>query len=596
MRLFEKINNYCEFPFKREGDVVYDANTGLYWEYKTDSEEAVNSGLKRYTFDGARDVHIAQLNEASFGGYSDWRVPNKDELRSIFDYGREESVIDDIFGCCPVGDYWTKNIYKLQPYFSWVLFSGFGSGIAKRVSAENYVIAVRGGKDKRFGEPDESRFKDNGDGTVTDETTGLMWQKDTNKRMGPRDAEEYIASMDLAGYSDWRLPNIKELNTILNLDESKDDWFFDPFPVPENEKMLHYAACDLFERHYAWVTNFTFGYDGYYGGRTAPLLSRAVRYAETPKPDAPKADAPKADADTSTFVITHTGQERAFDLKGREVDKNRIWGLDAQRIWDKPSFELIEGGKAVKDDVNGLIWDNDNDDKVFTWKDAKEYIAGLNDASYLGRNDWRLPGREEIRTLVKYDDSQPATYTEYFKNTGNTYYWTAYTDKANNENAWGIYMGYGCTYTAPKEKKAHIKAVAGGRDPFLMPSTERFVKNGDGTITDKVTGLMWMEEETPLLTQREALVYCRELTLAGYNDWVMPTLKELATLINLTEGDEWYYRDLFPNTNTKPQGFYQSSTVYGGTFGWGVNFQFGFDGYYADRMSGKYPFRPVRRV
>ena len=122
-----------------------------------------------------------------------------------------------------------------------------------------------------------------------------------------------------------------------------------------------------------------------------------------------------------------------------------------------------------------------------------------------------------------------------------------------------MYFGYGCTYTAPKEKKAHIKAVSGASDPFLMPSSERFVKNGDGTITDKVTNLMWMEEETPLLTQKDALVWLQELDFAGHKDWVMPTLKELATLINLTEGEEWYYKDLFPNTNTKPQGFYQSS-------------------------------------
>ncbi len=583
MKLFEKISTYGVFPFIKEGDVIHDTNTGLYWEYKSDNETDVNSGLKRFSFNDAAEVHISELNSASFGGYDDWRVPNKDELRSIFDYGKDESVIPEIFGCCPVGDYWTKNVYKLQPYFSWVLFSGFGSGIAKRTDAQNFVIAVRGGNDRRFGEPDPSRFIDNGDGTVTDEATGLMWQKDTNKRMGPKDAENYIAGMDLAGYTDWRLPNIKELNTILNLDEAKDNWFFDVFPVPENEKMLHYSACDLFERHYAWVTNFTYGYDGYYGGRSAPLLSRAVRYAG--------AECKKKEY--GTFTITHTGQNKAYDLKGREVEKDRIWGLDAQRIWVLPDFEII--GKAVIDNINELVWDNSHDDLLLTWKDAKEYIAGLNEAEYLGRSDWRLPGREEIRSIVKYDDSQPAVDKSVFSGTRNAYYWTAYTDKACVENAWGIYFGYGCTYTAPKEKPAHIKPVSGGCDAFLMPSAERFVKNGDGTITDKVTGLMWMEKETPLLTQKEALVYCQELELAGHNDWVMPTLKELATLINLNEGEEWYYKDLFPDTNTKPQGFYQSSTVYGGTFGWGVNFQFGFDGYYADRMSGKYPFRPVRR-
>ena len=471
MRLFEKISNYSEYPFKRQGDAIFDSNTGLYWEYKTNEENCVNSGSRRFTFDGARDVHVKELNDASFGGFTDWRVPNKDELRSIFDYGREESVIGEIFGSCPVGDYWTKNIYKLQPYFSWVLFSGFGSGIAKRTDAENFCIAVRGGYDRRFGEPDASRFKDNGDGTVTDETTGLMWQKGTNKRMGPNAAEEFIAGFNLAGYTDWRLPNIKELNTILNLDESKGNWFFDVFPVPENEAMLHYSACDMFERHYAWVTNFTYGYDGYYGGRTAPLLSRAVRYADAPKkPD-------KADS----FTITHTGQVRAFDLKGREVDKDRIWGLDAQRIWTVNSFETIEHGKAVKDNVNGLIWDNSHDDLELTWKDAKEYIAGLNDKRYLGRSDWRLPGREEIRCIARYDDIQPAIDTKYFTNTKNGYYWTAYTDKRCIENAWGMYFGYGCTYTVPKEKKAHIKAVSLSvivPSPFILNLSLEDIKNG----------------------------------------------------------------------------------------------------------------------
>lgn len=586
MRLFEKVSTYEEYPFTREGEVIFDKNTGLYWEYKTEMEGSVNCGTNRYTFQEAGDVHVRELNDAAFGGYQDWRLPNKDELRSIFDYGREESVIDAIFGCCPVGDYWTGNVYKMQTCFSWALFSGFGSGIAKRASGKNYVLAVRGGRDRRFGEPDDRRFRDNGDGTVTDEATGLMWQKETNHRMAPKEAEIYISQMELGGYRDWRLPNIKELNTILNLDVDKDNWFFDVFPVPENEAMLHYSACSLFERHYAWVTNFTYGYDGYYGGRDTPLLSRAVRYAGVENSLSP----------VRNFTITHTGQKTAFDLKGREVAADRIWGLDAQRVWQAQSFESVNEGRAVKDLETGLIWDNAHDDLELTWKDAKEYIIGLNDGNYLGRNDWRLPGREELRSIVCYDDGHPAVDTAFFTSVRSAYYWTGVTDKSNLENAWGIYFGYGCAYGAPKEKHAHMKAVAGGSDPFLAPSKDRFIVNGDGTVTDKLTGLMWMQGETPLLVQKEALIYCRELELAGYRDWVMPTLKELATLLNLTEGGTWYYKDIFPDTNTCPQGFYQSSTVYGGTFGWGVNFQFGFDGYYADRMNGKYPFRPVRKV
>lgn len=187
MRLYEKYAGYTVLPFERQGDVVFDSNTGLYWEIKSENEKDINYGGRTFTFSDAANIHIRDLNDAAFGSYTDWRVPNKDELRSIFDYGREESVIhEDIFGYCPVGDYWTKNIYKLQPYFSWVLFSGFGSGIAKRADAENFCIAVRGGVDRRFGEADKSRFTDNGDGTVTDAATGLMWQKETNPRKSPK--------------------------------------------------------------------------------------------------------------------------------------------------------------------------------------------------------------------------------------------------------------------------------------------------------------------------------------------------------------------------------------------------------------------------
>ena len=590
MRLFESLSAYPESPFEKKDGVVFDRNTGLYWEFKSDSSSDVNGGKRRFTFEGAATVHAAELNKAKYGGFDDWRVPNKDELRSIFDYSRTDGVIDNsIFGCCPLGDYWTKNVYRLQDYFSWVLYSGFGSGIAKRQDAQNFVICVRGGNNSKFGESDPSRFTDNGDGTVTDSATGLMWQKDSNPRMGPKEAEVFCSNLSIGGYTDWRLPNIKELNTILNLDVSSSSWLFPQFTVPENEKMLHFSSNGIFENHFAWVTNFTMGYDGYYGGRGAPLLSRAVRYADAePLPKTKK-----------QFCVMHTGQTRAFDLKGREVEKDRIWGLDAQRVWTVPKFEKVESGKAVLEVNTGLLWDNAHEDVCLNWKEAHEYVRALNDMHYLGKTGWRLPGREELRTLAVYNDAQPATDTTVFAGSHADLYWSGTADKTDNDIAWGIYFGYGCSTPYPKTRRAFVRAVCaedGSADPFTKPSKERFIVNSDKTVTDTLTGLMWMQEETPLLKQKEALVYCKELRLGGYDDWVMPSLNELATLINLNEGKEWFYPELFPNTNTKPQGFYQSSTVFGGTFGWGCNFQFGFDGYYADRMNGAYPFRPVRRL
>jgi hypothetical protein len=140
--------------------------------------------------------------------------------------------------------------------------------------------------------------------------------------------------------------------------------------------------------------------------------------------------------------------------------------------------------------------------------------------------------------------------------------------------------------------------VRGGYNPaFGDTARYAFKDNGDGTVTDLNTHLMWMKEESPELNQVEALKFCAELRLGGYADWRMPNIKEIATLLKLSFTDStWFDRDLFPNVKTKPQGFYAASSVFAATFGWGVNFQFGYDGYYADRKSGHYPFRPVRNL
>ena len=65
--------------------------------------------------------------------------------------------------------------------------------------------------------PNERRFFDNQDGTVTDNCTGLMWQKDTGDIFSSwQDALRYCGDLDLAGHADWRLPNVRELQSIVD--------------------------------------------------------------------------------------------------------------------------------------------------------------------------------------------------------------------------------------------------------------------------------------------------------------------------------------------------------------------------------------------
>ena len=84
-------------------------------------------------------------------------------------------------------------------------------------------------------------YKDNGDGTVTDLNTGLMWQKTPDfTRMTFDEALEYCDSLELGGYDDWRLASIKELYSLA---------YFDGEIIPEGESRP-YINTDYFDFQY----------------------------------------------------------------------------------------------------------------------------------------------------------------------------------------------------------------------------------------------------------------------------------------------------------------------------------------------------------
>jgi len=65
----------------------------------------------------------------------------------------------------------------------------------------------------------------------------------------------------------------------------------------------------------------------------------------------------------------------------------------------------------------------------------------------------------------------------------------------------------------------------------------RFTDNGDGTVSDNLTGLMWTKNANPDGGKNwsDALAYCNELIHAGHNDWRLPNINELHSLIDFTQ-------------------------------------------------------------
>lgn len=595
---------------------VLDNNTGLVWEVKSPKKGDVNYTLDSYNWKNAGDTYIKELNKKKYGGFSDWRLPNKDELRSILDYSRTNPAVDlNYFPNTQSDLYWTVNPYNMQKPFIWGLFFGLGSGICYTPQSERFVRAVRGGANKKFGVADPSRFKDNGDGTITDSISGLMWQKGENERMDWYSALKNCRDMRLAGHSDWRLPNLKELNSILNLDYTNGWWYYKDFFPAEGLKppLLHYFSSTPYEGIYVWVTNFCFGYDGYYASKNAKLLHRAVRNVH-----------PSSAPANPEFRFPDSGQKRCYDenglLKTAPKKGQRYFGQDATYSIHPLSFtklgfegkELTDGSawtkgwRMVKDNNTGLVWEVKSPHEAdinfignsYTWDDAFAYIKDLNRKGLGGFRDWRLPGREELRMIVDYNGHIPATDLKFFPDCKPAFYWSKDSNNKEPIFGWGVYFAYGCAICYLKDFYYPVRAVRGGYSKgFGDPGRYSFKDNCDGTVSDLNSGLMWMKDETPELNWEEAMKFCQNLELAGKKDWRLPTIREIGALMDLSFKDGvWFHKQFFPATKTAPLGFYWSSTTYGDTFGWGVNFQFGYDGYYAGKKEGKYPFRPVRTI
>ena len=108
-----------------------------------------------------------------------------------------------------------------------------------------------------------------------------------------------------------------------------------------------------------------------------------------------------------------------------------------------------------------------------------------------------------------------------------------------------------------------------------MIDTPDYTDNGDGTVTDNGTGLVWQQVlSMELLTQAQAAAYCASLNLNGYTDWRLPSIVELVSIVDPTQYNSAISNTYFPNT---PASFYWSTTPDASAAGlvWTVTFDVG---------------------
>lgn len=122
-------------------------------------------------------------------------------------------------------------------------------------------------------------YKVNGDGTVNDLVTGLQWQQTDGGEMGWAAGVAYCKALDLGGKKDWRLPNVKELESISSTAAVRPS--IDQTAFPNTPSALYWSSTTL-ARHAerAWTVSFSYGVVSY-NNKTDKLHVRAVRGGTT---------------------------------------------------------------------------------------------------------------------------------------------------------------------------------------------------------------------------------------------------------------------------------------------------------------------------
>ena len=244
------------YELAKDGVTVQDLVTGLTWQRSPDTDH--NGTLDRrdkLTLSQAQALP-AQLNAAKFGGFTDWRLPSIKELYSLFDArgtdpsgpgGTDPSTltpfIDTRYFQFAYGDTRTGERVIDSQYASATRFVGKGARGFDKLFGVNFadgrikgydLFMPGGGIEKTFfvqcvrGNPDYGKndFHANGDGTITDRATGLMWAKsDNGKGLNWQEALAWVQHMNqqqFLGHSDWRLPHIKELQSLVDYTRSPD--------------------------------------------------------------------------------------------------------------------------------------------------------------------------------------------------------------------------------------------------------------------------------------------------------------------------------------------------------------------------------------
>ena len=255
--------------------------TGLLWQrcsaYR--SNDITCSGNSYYTNWSNANLYCNNLNTDGRA----WRLPNIFELSQLVDYGRglyytiDTSIFIDIFasfdGVQHASNYWSSSPYSVLPNldYAWnVYFYYYGQAASDSKTKQNYFKCISG-------QPITPSLKNNGDGTILDNNSGLIWQKCSNgqsndtmcngtvSRLDWLSAISYCENLTLGGRDNWRLPNINELKSIVDYSSSKSPSINQTIFPNTNSHYYWSSTTTSWKNDNAWNIYFGDGSDSFIG-------------------------------------------------------------------------------------------------------------------------------------------------------------------------------------------------------------------------------------------------------------------------------------------------------------------------------------------
>jgi len=206
-----------------------------------------------------------------------------------------------------------------------------------------------------------------------------------------------------------------------------------------------------------------------------------------------------------------------------------------------PSFVVED--EVVSDQVTGLTWQRTAGTELVSQGAATAYCA---DTTTMGLDDWRLPSRIELVSLFDLAGGTGGSTGAALQDLPQAL-WTHQTHPAGPGYTVGVPTRL-VSYVIPTDASAWPLCVRGGK-------TSDAVRYGwiAGQVIDSLTRLSWHRASDSVPARRfdDAATFCAQSTLAGHDDWRLPSVKELATIVDLTVTIT-IHAPAFPNTPGEP--------------------------------------------